>query len=152
MKQTMSSDSDRASVVARIEALTPQSERQWGTMTVGAMMCHLYDAYRLAIGEKTAQPIKTPIPRRVMKFMALRSNAQWPKGLPTPEEVKQGSGGTPEDNFDTDKQRLLLILDRFCAYATLEQVPHAFFGKMSREDWMRWGYLHADHHLRQFGT
>jgi hypothetical protein len=25
------------------------------------------------------------------------------------------------------------------------------FGPMSERDWMRWGYLHADHHLRQFG-
>jgi prephenate dehydrogenase len=28
---------------------------------------------------------------------------------------------------------------------------HPMFGPMSPEDWMRWGYLHADHHLRQFG-
>ena len=25
------------------------------------------------------------------------------------------------------------------------------FGHMSEKDWMQWGYLHADHHLRQFG-
>jgi hypothetical protein len=25
------------------------------------------------------------------------------------------------------------------------------FGPMTEKDWMRWGYLHADHHLRQFG-
>ena len=28
---------------------------------------------------------------------------------------------------------------------------HPMFGPMSAADWMRWGYLHADHHLRQFG-
>ena len=28
---------------------------------------------------------------------------------------------------------------------------HPMFGPMTPEDWMRWGYLHADHHLRQFG-
>ena len=28
---------------------------------------------------------------------------------------------------------------------------HPIFGAMSVKDWMRWGYLHADHHLRQFG-
>ena len=27
----------------------------------------------------------------------------------------------------------------------------ARWGKMTAGDWMRWGYLHADHHLRQFG-
>jgi len=29
--------------------------------------------------------------------------------------------------------------------------PHPIFGAMKPWDWMRWGYLHADHHLRQFG-
>jgi hypothetical protein len=28
---------------------------------------------------------------------------------------------------------------------------HPMFGGMTAKDWMRWGYLHADHHLRQFG-
>ena len=31
------------------------------------------------------------------------------------------------------------------------RTDHAMFGTMSPEDWMRWGYLHTDHHLRQFG-
>jgi hypothetical protein len=26
------------------------------------------------------------------------------------------------------------------------------FGSMQRTDWLRWGWLHADHHLRQFGA
>jgi len=26
------------------------------------------------------------------------------------------------------------------------------FGLMPDRDWMRWGYLHMNHHLRQFGV
>ena len=26
------------------------------------------------------------------------------------------------------------------------------FGAMTTERWKRWGYLHMDHHLRQFGV
>jgi hypothetical protein len=29
---------------------------------------------------------------------------------------------------------------------------HPLFDAMSERDWMRWGYLHVDHHLRQFGV
>ena len=29
---------------------------------------------------------------------------------------------------------------------------HPLFDEMSERDWMRWGYLHVDHHLRQFGV
>jgi hypothetical protein len=152
MKKSLSRQSDRAEILARIHSLSPSSQRQWGTMSVGAMMCHLYDAYLLALGDKIVQPVKMPMPRRVMKFMALSTNAQWPKGLPTPEEVKQGSGGIPEGEFNADKQRLLLVFDRVCTHPSLAEVAHPFFGKMRHEDWMRWGYLHADHHLRQFSS
>ena len=30
--------------------------------------------------------------------------------------------------------------------------PHPIFGALSRAAWLRWGYLHVDHHLRQFGV
>jgi hypothetical protein len=26
------------------------------------------------------------------------------------------------------------------------------FGRMSQAAWLRWAYLHMDHHLRQFGV
>jgi hypothetical protein len=39
--------------------------------------------------------------------------------------------------------------DSFCAL-TNHTRDHPFFGSMQHADWMRWGYLHADHHLRQF--
>jgi len=29
---------------------------------------------------------------------------------------------------------------------------HPLFGPMSETQWLRWGYLHVDHHLRQFGA
>jgi len=33
-----------------------------------------------------------------------------------------------------------------------KRTPHPFFGEMSERDWMKWGWLHMDHHLRQFGV
>ena len=29
---------------------------------------------------------------------------------------------------------------------------HPIFGPMTLRAWMRWGYLHVDHHLRQFSA
>jgi hypothetical protein len=31
-----------------------------------------------------------------------------------------------------------------------EGQQHPIFGPMSRSAWLRWAYLHMDHHLRQF--
>jgi hypothetical protein len=32
------------------------------------------------------------------------------------------------------------------------EAAHGVFGRMTLEDWQRWAYKHADHHLRQFGV
>jgi len=40
-----------------------------------------------------------------------------------------------------------LISGLFCGFS----VAHPIFGRMSLWEWQRWGYLHTDHHLRQFG-
>jgi len=29
-------------------------------------------------------------------------------------------------------------------------VKHPFFGALTPDEWMIWGYRHTDHHLRQF--
>jgi len=45
------------------------------------------------------------------------------------------------------------VLERFTAPAKgIEFHPPPIFGDMSEAEWMRWGYLHCDHHLRQFGA
>jgi hypothetical protein len=42
-----------------------------------------------------------------------------------------------------------LVTDRT---GSLDWPRHPVFGKMSEAAWLRWGYLHMDHHLRQFGA
>jgi hypothetical protein len=65
--------------------------------------------------------------------------------------MEQGVGGTKPYSFDEDRARLLEIFERFCEDPPHEDCPHPIFGILTREEWMRWGWLHADHHLRQFG-
>ena len=80
----------------------------------------------------------------------LRIPIKWPPGVPTPPEIDQRLYGTPPAEFDADRATLLERLDHF-ARANGPWIPHPMFGAMTRQDWMRWGYLHTDHHLRQFG-
>jgi hypothetical protein len=66
--------------------------------------------------------------------------------------VNQAIGGTPPAEFESDRRRLRALVERFAAQPPdFVFAPHPMFGAMSHDDWMRWGYLHADHHLRQFG-
>ena len=149
--QTFESKSDRESILARVSALTPSDARLWGKMSAHQMVCHLCDSYKLALGEKSVSMATGFLQRTVIKFIALRAPVKWPHGVSTRPEMEQGVGGTVPVEFENDRANLLSIINRFCSSTIDPKIQHPFFGPMTRQDWMRWGYLHADHHLRQFG-
>jgi len=139
--------------LARLGTLGPDAPRQWGRMSVGQMVCHLDDSYRSVMGERSASDVSTVFSRTVMKFVALWTPLPWPKGVPTMPEVDAERGGTPPAAFESDRARLEQSLRAFVAGARDGRcVRHPLFGEMSTADWLRWGYAHADHHLRQFGV
>lgn len=68
-------------------------------------------------------------------------------------ELDQQIGGTPPAGFEADMRELRQLIARFASQPTDCKWPaHPHFGPMSGMEWMRLGYLHADHHLRQFGA
>jgi len=76
----------------------------------------------------------------------------WPRNYPTRPELDQQVSGTPPTDFLNDVRDLQAVLDRFTAKPrSFPWQPHPSFPDMSERDWMRWGYLHMHHHLRQFG-
>ncbi len=149
--RTLESKSDRESIVGRISALTSSDARLWGKMSAHQMVCHLCDSYKFALGKKTVSMATGFLQRTVIKFIALRLPAKWPKGSPTRPEVEQGVGGTAPVEFEKDRAELLSVIDRFCSGAPDPKIHHPFFGPLTRQEWLRWGYRHADHPLRQFG-
>lgn len=135
-----------------IARLMPEAHRQWVQMSVGGMLCHLHDAYQGALGERPLSAMSLGLPPSVIKFITLHTPVRWAKGLKSPPEVRQGAGGTIPGDFAEDRKRLLDTLARFSTHPRLEQIRHPFFGKMTRNEWLVWGYRHADHHLRQFSA
>ncbi len=144
-------DANRQEVIERLADLRADSERRWGKMTCHQMIVHLSDAFLCPMGDKTASPAKMPLPRAVMKWGALYFPMRWPKGVRTRPEMEQGVGGTAPVEFSRDRERLLAVMARFVKKEK-GWSEHPIFGAMSEKDWMRWGYLHCDHHLRQFGV
>ncbi len=137
-------------VRARIHELTSEDSANWGVMNVTQMVCHLRGPYHFALSTGLAQHISLPIPAAAAKYMALRSPLPWPKGLPTLPEFKIDGECMKTVSFVEDRATLIDVFDRFCAFPKFTK-DHPFFATMAHADWMRWGYLHADHHLRQFG-
>jgi len=144
---------DKKEILERLSALRPDSHRRWGRMTPHQMICHLSDSFKSRLGEKEISSISNPFTRTVVKWIALYAPLPWPRGVKTRPEADQEIGGTPPDDFESDRWRLVALIERFTAPAkNTEFHPHPLFGDMSEAEWMRWGYLHCDHHLRQFGA
>jgi hypothetical protein len=150
--KTLRDKTDQQEILTRLMLLSPLDKGRWGVMTVHQMLCHLSDAYLVALGEKTASPATGLLQRTILKQIALHSPLKWMKGFPTRPELEQGRGGTPPTDFEADRSALLFAFQRFCKDLPRPCPPHPVFGPMDPDDWFRWGHLHADHHLRQFGV
>jgi len=150
--KTLAHPRDREELLHRLQGLRPDNLRRWGRMSTHQMVCHLSDAFRVALGELPASRRINLVTRTVVKWFAL-GPLPWPPGVPTRPEIDQVRGaGTKPAAFAADVARVEALLERFATHPNLDREPHPLFGAMSQSDWLRWGYLHVDHHLRQFSA
>ena len=133
----------------RILRVRAEDRALWGKMTATQMVRHLGLACDIPLGERTVEPVMVPMPK-LLKFMALRSGLQWGKGLKTPKELELALDEDCSAEFDELVAVAITKMGMLLGEARCVET-HPFFGQMTAGDWMRWGYLHADHHLRQFG-
>ena len=137
----------------RLGRLRPDSARQWGRMSAHQMVCHLSDSARMALGERDVSPATGAYQRTLLKWLALYGPLPWPPGIVTRPEVDQVSEGTQPREFSTDVEALRALTARLIERAPrMDGRAHPIFGRLSRRAWMRWAFLHMDHHLRQFGV
>ena len=151
--KTLLNPKDKEHLLARLQQIGPDSARQWGKMSAHQMICHLSDGFRMYMALKMVEPIAVPVPRSLLKWVALKAPIPWPKGFRTAPELDQQTGGTSPTEFAKDVGELRELMNSFVEQpATFPWPAHPHFGPMSHADWMRLGYLHTDHHLRQFGA
>jgi hypothetical protein len=153
MIHTLADPMTARSIVDRVRRVTPQSVRLWGRMSVQEMVCHLADAYRHCMGEIAASPVDTLVTRTVIKNLALWLPLPWPPGYPTRPEVDPQRAGRKPGDFIRDRDQVEAEMYRFMDAAERgTMAKHPIFGAMTRREWLRWGWRHADHHLRQFSN
>jgi hypothetical protein len=151
--KTLVNPEDTEEILARLGAIGPASQRQWGRMTVAEMVCHLNDALVISMGERQATPKCTWFSRTLMKWGGLWSPTQWPHGVMTVPECDAQRLGTRPAEMENDMRVLRESFERFTRRPRVYALQaHPIFGQLTEKEWMRWGYLHMDHHLRQFGA
>jgi len=152
MKKTLARAADTAEILSRLQAVGPESARRWGTMSAHQMVCHLSDAFRMGMGRMAVSPASGLFQRTLLKWVALHVSIHWPAGVRTRPEIDQAVAGTRPAEFAADVRALeALVRDVTMRPRGFEWEHHPIFGPLSDADWLRWGYLHMDHHLRQFG-
>ena len=149
--KSLDRERDRAELLRRMEHLQADTPARWGRMSAAQMVCHLADAFRMALGEQAVTDVSRLRDRTFIKVIALYLPAPWPPGIQTVREIDQGAGGgTCPGDFAGDVAAVGDLMQRV-AGPRAAWPRHPIFGRMSRRAWLRWGYLHVDHHLRQFG-
>ena len=147
--KTLHNAEDCEAVLRRIAALSGDAPRQWGTMSVGAMVAHLCAAAEMALGDLIARP-KGP---RAFRAFPLKQLVLYilpiPKGAPTARELVVADAG----DFEAARARLVALVSRVAARPADAPGPdHPLFGSLTSRQWGALAYKHMDHHLRQFGV
>jgi hypothetical protein len=102
-------------------------------------------------GEKLVSDATGLMQQTVLKWAVLYLPLRWPAGILTRPEIDQEVGGRKPVEFATDVAELEILVNVITTQARdCEWHRHAIFGRMSKAQWLRWAYLHTDHHLRQF--
>lgn len=135
-------------ILERMDKLSPESERQWGKMSVAQMLWHCQLPIRLAIkNEKTSRKGNFLI--RLLFKKSLYNDKPWRKNLPTIPAAK----ATEEKDFEKEYATLReLITELHLLKDRNSWNPHPIFGEFTPEQWGKLEYKHLDHHFRQFGV
>jgi uncharacterized protein DUF1569 len=151
--KTLAREQCKAEILLRLRTVRPESARRWGRMSAHQMVCHLSDACRMATGQKPVSDATGWLQRTLVKWIALYLPVRWRPGILTRPEIDQQCAGTRPVDFAADLAELEALLELITTREKSFDWPaHPIFGRMSHAEWLRWGYLHTDHHLRQFGA
>ena len=151
--KTLARHRDKTEILQRLGQVRAQSAALWGRMTAHQMVCHLNDSLRMAAGQKPVSAATGVLQRTIVKWMALYFPVRWPAGIVTRPEIDQELGGTRPADFAADLAELQALVELVTTQRpNIPRPPHPIFGALSEAAWLRWAYLHFDHHLRQFGV
>ena len=149
MARTMFNETDRASILKRLDQLTPDAKAQFGKFDAPRMVCHLIDSIRVATGEKTAASKNSFMANPIVRWLVVYF-VPWPKGkAQTVPEMLTTSPTEFKADVSTLRELVRAVAQRGVdgKWAT-----HPAFGDISGKMYGVLFYRHFDHHLSQFGV
>lgn len=139
-------------IIARLNTLTPESQRQWGKMSVDQMLAHCSVAY-----EMIYEPDKHPKPKFPMSLLLKFVVKPMVTGDKPP---RKDSPTAPQfiisdaREFEMERTRLIEFINRTTGLGAehFDGKESHSFGVLNKKQWSNMLYKHLDHHLQQFGA
>jgi len=142
---------DYEETLQRIEKLTPETQAQWGKMSVDQMLAHCNVAYDMAYTEK--YPKATGFKRFMLKLF-VKNAVVGPKPYPKNGRTAPEFIIADERDFAVEKSKLVDYLTKTqeLGASHFENKASNSFGPMTSKEWNVSFAKHLDHHLKQFGV
>jgi hypothetical protein len=149
MAVTIWDSSVRASIAARAQRVTAAATPAWGTMNASAMMAHINDSLRMALGDLPVKSKNLPLRYKPIRKLFIYY-LPMPRGAPTaPELIARCQNAVLED----EKKVFAELINRCAAIKPGAMLgEHPAFGDLSYDEYGALIAKHTDHHLRQFGV
>ncbi|MBC8085357.1 MAG: DUF1569 domain-containing protein [Hymenobacter sp.] len=146
MKKNLLVEKDTNELIARALTLTPDNKGHWGNMSVTTMLKHC-NVVNTAILSYDQAP-KAPTIKQRFLLVGLYLMKELPKSVKTrPEYVNFKED---ELEFAHEKNIFMQTIAEYIDYPKTLTAIHPVFGPLNTKEWGRFGWLHMDHHLRQF--
>lgn len=139
-------------VINRINKLTPETQAQWGKMSVAQMLAHCNVTYEMAFEEG-----KHKKPNAFVKFilkLMVKPIVVGEKPYKKSSQTAPAFIITDARNFEEEKTRLINFIQKTQQLGAEHfngKESHSF-GPLNSNEWNNMFYKHLDHHLGQFGV
>lgn len=142
---------DTAGILVRIEKLKPDASRQWGKMNVSQMLAHCSASLETAMGLTYSKRVGF-VARIFGKLLKSKFFGEKPFPRNSATDPTYIIAGSPD--FEAAKAKVLHQVKAFSEAGPegCSKHTHAFFGKLTPEEWAIMQWKHFDHHLRQFSA
>jgi hypothetical protein len=149
MQKTIYAPETIKEIILRIEKLKPTDTAKWGEMNATEMLAHCNLAHYSIL--KVQPSGETPtIKQRLGKFIFFNLKNEFPRLAKGPRRFDM-KGKVDLAAFEEELSKYKHIIGK---YGKLEQQLHGNhpkLGPLNHAEWGRFVWMHADHHLRQFG-
>jgi hypothetical protein len=138
----------RSALADRAKRLTADAKPAWGRMNASAMLAHINDSYRMALGELPVKSKNSPIRYPPLKQLIIYA-LPFPKGVPTAPELLARCDGAVLAEEQKAYADLLAKIGAVTPETALAE--HPAFGPLTHRAYGVLIARHTDHHFRQFG-